>query len=52
LTGAVRFSSSIASLPSEDVSYIEMGPGGVLAGLIKRITGGTACRSVGQPEDL
>ena len=52
LTGAVRFSSSVAGLHADDLSFVEMGPGGVLAGLIKRITGGAPCRSVGEPTDL
>jgi [acyl-carrier-protein] S-malonyltransferase len=52
LTGTVRFASSVASLPDEDLSFVEMGPGGVLTGLVKRIRPEAAVRSVGVPEDL
>ena len=52
LTGTVRFSSSIAALPGENLSFVELGPGGVLAGLIKRIKPEAPCRSIGEPEDL
>jgi [acyl-carrier-protein] S-malonyltransferase len=53
LTGTVRFASSIASLKDDELSFVEMGPGGVLSGLVKRIRPeATAIRSVGEPTDL
>ena len=53
LTGTVRFASSIASLDEGDLHFIEMGPGGVLAGLVRRIRPDVAnIRAVGEPADL
>jgi len=52
LTGTVRFASSIASIQGGDLSFVEMGPGGVLAGLVKRIRQDAKIRSVGDPSDL
>jgi [acyl-carrier-protein] S-malonyltransferase len=51
LTGTVRFSDSIAGL-ADDVSFIELGAGGVLAGLIKRIKPAAEARCIATPEDL
>jgi len=52
LTGAVRFASSVAQLDAEELLFIEMGPGGVLGGLIKRIRPDATVRTVGDPSDL
>lgn len=52
LTGTVRFATSIASIDSDNLEFIEMGPGGVLGGLVKRIRSDASIRSVGQPDDL
>jgi [acyl-carrier-protein] S-malonyltransferase len=52
LTSPVRFATSVANVPDEKASFIEIGPGGVLAGLLKRIRPQASVRSVGLPEDL
>ncbi len=52
LTSTVRFSSSVAGLSGSPLDFIEIGPGGVLAGLIKRIRSDATARSVGVPDDL
>jgi [acyl-carrier-protein] S-malonyltransferase len=52
LTGTVRFATSIATLAGDELSFVEMGPGGVLAGLVKRIRPDVVVRSVGEPHDL
>ena len=52
LTGTVRFASSVGNLPGDDLHFVELGPGGVLAGLIKRIVPEASCRSIGEPADL
>lgn len=52
LTKTVRFASSVSNLDALDLSFVELGPGGVLAGLIKRIKPDAASRSIGQPDDL
>lgn len=52
LTGTVRFASSVAHLNDHNLSFVELGPGGVLAGLIKRIKPEAPCRSIGEPDDL
>jgi [acyl-carrier-protein] S-malonyltransferase len=51
LTGAVRFADSIAQLPS-DVSFVELGAGGVLSGLVRRISPNASVRTIATPDDL
>jgi len=52
LTSPVRFLASVLAVPDERARFVEIGPGGILAGLIKRIRPGATVRSVGLPEDL
>ena len=51
LTGPVRFQESIESTPN-DATFIELGAGGVLAGLVGRIRPDAERSSIGEPEDL
>lgn len=51
LTGTVRFSDSISALPSA-TTFVEFGAGGVLAGLVRRITPEAEISTIGTPEDL
>ena len=51
LTGAVRFEQSIVGTPS-DASFVEFGPGGVLAGLVGRIRNDAVVRGIATPLDL
>ena len=51
LTGAVRFEQSIVGTPS-DASFVEFGPGGVLAGLVGRIRNDAVVRGIAPPLDL
>jgi len=52
LTSPVRFMTSVMAVPDEQASFLEIGPGGVLAGLIKRIRPEAVVHSVGLPDDL
>ena len=51
LTGTVRFADSISRLPN-DASFVELGAGGVLAGLVRRISPDATVRSIATPDDL
>jgi len=51
LTGTVRFVDSVAQLPS-DASFVELGAGGVLAGLVRRISPDATVRTIATPDDL
>ena len=53
LTGTVLFEDSIRKLVADGVTrFVELGPGKVLAGLMKRITRGTEVVSLGTAEAL
>jgi [acyl-carrier-protein] S-malonyltransferase len=52
LTGAVRFASSVDTLPAAADQFVELGPGGVLAGLVKRIRPAASIASYAEPGDL
>lgn len=55
LTSPVRWAASMqraAELCGEHVRFVEVGPGKVLAGLVKRIVHGVSCVSLGTAEDL
>ena len=50
LTAPVRFTQAVQALIADGVdTFVEIGPGGVLAGLIKRIDRGVAALSIGTP---
>jgi len=51
LTGTVRFSDSVSALGT-DARFVELGAGGVLAGLVRRITPDAVVSAVSIPEDL
>jgi [acyl-carrier-protein] S-malonyltransferase len=49
----VRWESVVRRLASEGVTtYVEVGPGTVLSGLVRKIHRGATVLSVGGPEDL
>jgi [acyl-carrier-protein] S-malonyltransferase len=53
LTAPVRFTQAVQALIADGVTtFVEIGPGQVLAGLVKRIDAGVAAVSVGEPDDL
>jgi [acyl-carrier-protein] S-malonyltransferase len=53
ITGCVRWVECIEALIDDGVElFVELGPGNVLAGLIKRIRKGTVCLSADDPESL
>jgi len=53
VTSPVLWEDSVRRMIAEGVSaFIEVGPGKVLAGLIRRIEGVVAVRSFGSPEDM
>ena len=53
ITAPVRFSQTVQSLVSDGVrTFVEVGPGGVLSGLVKRIDRSVTAISVGTPEEL
>jgi [acyl-carrier-protein] S-malonyltransferase len=53
MTAPVRFTQSVQGLVSDGVrTFVEVGPGGVLSGLVKRIDRSVTAISVGSPEDL
>jgi [acyl-carrier-protein] S-malonyltransferase len=53
LTSPVRWTASMRTMREQGVSrFIELGPGAVLAGLMKRIDGGAAVTSVGTADQV
>jgi [acyl-carrier-protein] S-malonyltransferase len=53
LTSPVRWVASLRTMLDDGVQqFYELGPGNVLAGLLKRVDRGAACRSVGTPADI
>src|SRR5262245_1581929 len=53
LTSPVRWTASMQTIVAAGVrEFIELGPGNVLAGLLKRIDKETSCRSIGSPKDI
>ena len=53
ITAPVRFTQSVQGLVSDGVrTFVEVGPGGVLSGLVKRIDRSVTAVSVGSPEEL
>jgi [acyl-carrier-protein] S-malonyltransferase len=53
MTAPVRFTQAVQSLVSDGVrTFVEIGPGGVLSGLVKRIDRTVTAVSIGTPEEL
>ena len=53
ITGTVRWRESVEAMVGMGVdSFVEIGAGKVLAGLVRRINGDVATRSVGTPADI
>ncbi|WP_193731241.1 ACP S-malonyltransferase [Komagataeibacter sp. FXV3] len=53
VTGTVRWRESVDAMVGMGIdSFVEIGSGKVLAGLVKRINGDVATRSVGTPADI
>ena len=53
IAGSVRWEASVARMADNGVSlFVEIGPGKVLSGLIKRIAGSAEVRNVGDAESL
>ncbi|GBR17012.1 malonyl CoA-ACP transacylase [Komagataeibacter nataicola NRIC 0616] len=53
ITGTVRWRESVDAMAAMGVdSFVEIGSGKVLAGLVRRINGDVATRSVGTPADI
>jgi [acyl-carrier-protein] S-malonyltransferase len=53
VTGTVRWRESVAFMANGDVgTFVEVGPGKVLTGLVKRIASGATAMAVGTPEDV
>ena len=53
VSSPVRWESVVRRLASEGVTtYVEVGPGTVLSGLVRKIEGGATAASFGEPDDL
>ena len=53
VTGTVRWRESVERMASDGVTtFVEVGAGKVLAGLVRRIAAGSTTLSFGQPDDL
>jgi [acyl-carrier-protein] S-malonyltransferase len=53
ITGAVRWDASIIQMIADGAAtFYEIGPGNVLAGLIKRIDKTVSCECIGKLEEL
>jgi [acyl-carrier-protein] S-malonyltransferase len=53
VTAPVRFTQSVQALVADGVrTFVEVGPGGVLSGLVKRIDRSVTAVSVGTPDEL
>jgi [acyl-carrier-protein] S-malonyltransferase len=53
MTAPVRFTQAVQSLVADGVrTFVEIGPGGVLSGLVKRIDRTVTAVSIGTPEEL
>ena len=52
LTGPVLFQESVETITESDLEFIELGPGGVLCGLVKRMKPDATLLSIGTPEDV
>jgi [acyl-carrier-protein] S-malonyltransferase len=53
VTGTVRWRESVARMAADGVdTFVEVGAGKVLTGLVKRIAGGARTANFGQPSDL
>ena len=53
LTAPVRFTQAVQALVADGVdTFVEIGPGGVLAGLIRRIDRSVTAISIGTPDEL
>jgi [acyl-carrier-protein] S-malonyltransferase len=53
LTSPVRWSASMVTMAAAGVrECLELGPGNVLCGLLKRIDKQVSCRALGKPEDI
>ena len=53
ISSPVRWEAVVRRLASEGVTtYVEVGPGTVLSGLVRKIHGGASAASFGEPDDL
>jgi [acyl-carrier-protein] S-malonyltransferase len=53
VTGTVRWRESVASMAAQGVdSFVEVGAGKVLTGLVKRIAAGATGTAIGTPDDV
>jgi [acyl-carrier-protein] S-malonyltransferase len=53
MTGPVRWADSVVAMMDAGVTaFVEVGPGGVLAKLIRRTAPAAAAVSVGRPDDI